>query len=156
MKIKVVRKIMSEEFVQKSVKTFLSKEGFGTENVEITDLREKGVDIKVKKMRPKSCGRYYLVECKGDPKEAVKSPSGSISSSLNSALGQIISRMHTDRKSLYGGYNYGVAFPISFQKIALSKIPYYVCNRLRLSIFIVNHRGDVEKYDHRKLKTIQK
>lgn len=156
MKIKIARKIISEEFVQKSVREFLSKEGFGSENVQITDLREKGVDIKVKKMRPNPIGWYYLVECKGDPKEKVKSPSGSMSSSLNSALGQIVSRMHTARKSLYGGYNYGVAFPISFKKIALKKIPYYVCNRLRLSIFLVEANGHVEKYDHRKLKMIQK
>lgn len=153
--MKKIRKIISEDFVQKSVKEFLSKQGFGSENVEITDLRERGVDIKVKKIRPKPCGWYYLVECKGDPKEKVKSPSGSMSSSLNSALGQIISRMHTSRKALYGGYNYGVAFPMSFKKIALSKIPFYVCNRLRLSVFLVSEKGQVEKYDHRKLKAIQ-
>jgi len=147
---------MSEEFVQKAVRKYLSKEeGFGEENVKISSLREKGVDIKVKKMRPKPFGRYYLIECKGDPKEKVKSPSGSISSCLNSALGQIISRMHTNRKALYGGYNYGVAFPISFKNIALKKIPYYVCNRLRLSIFLVNDKGHVEKYNHIRLKTIQ-
>jgi hypothetical protein len=149
------RKIISEDFVQKSIREFLCKQGFGSENVQISDLREKGVDIKVKKMRPKPCGWYYLVECKGDPKEKVKSPSGSMSSSLNSALGQIISRMHTNRKALYGGYNYGVAFPISFKRIALSKIPYYACNRLRLSIFLVDEKGRVEKYDHRKLKATQ-
>lgn len=149
------RKIISEEFVQKSVRQFLSGEGFGDVDVAVTDLREKGVDIKVKKMRPKPCGWYYLVECKGDPKEAVKSPSGSMSSSLNSALGQIISRMHTKRKSIYGGYNYGVAFPSSFKKIALNKIPYYACNRLRLSIFLVDSKGGVIKYDHRQLRRIQ-
>jgi hypothetical protein len=147
---------MKELFVQKAVRKYLKKDGFGSENVKITDLRERGVDIKVKKMRPKPCGWYYLVECKGDPSSNVKSASGSRSSSLNSALGQIISRMHTHRTSLYGGYNYGVAFPKSFEKIALSKIPYYACNRLRLSIFIVSHDGRVERYDHRKLKTIQK
>ncbi|MFA5935055.1 MAG: hypothetical protein WC827_04175 [Candidatus Paceibacterota bacterium] len=154
--MKITRNIISEEFVQKSVREFLSKEGFGSKNVEVTDLREKGVDIKVKKVRPKPCGWYYLVECKGDPKENVKSPSGSISSSLNSALGQIISRMHTNRKSIYGGYNYGVAFPQSFEKIALKKIPYYVCNKLRLSVFLIDKNGVVQKYDHKKLKIIQK
>lgn len=156
MKNIVTRKIISEEFVQKSVLEYLRDEGFGSENVKITDLREKGVDIKVKKLRPKPCGWYYLIECKGDPKEGVKSPSGSISSSLNSALGQIVSRMHTARKSNYGGYDYGVAFPSSFQKIALRKIPYYVCKRLRMSIFIVGSKGHVEKYDYKKIKLLQK
>ena len=60
--------------------------------------------------------------------------------------------MHTKRKSIYGGYNFGVAFPKSFKKIALSKIPYYVCNRLRLSVFLVDNKGKVEKYNHIKLK----
>jgi len=146
---------MEELFVQKQVREFLKEEGFGSENVKISDLRERGVDIKVKKERPKPCGWYYLVECKGDPREKVKSPSGSRSSSLNSALGQIISRMHTDRKSVYGGYYYGVAFPVSFKKMALRKIPYYVCNRLKLSIFIVNKNGKVDKYDYKKLKKLQ-
>jgi len=149
-------KLLSEPFIQKATRKYLSKQGFGPKNVAITDLREKGVDIKVKKLRPKPIGWYYLVECKGDPKEGVKSMGGSRSSSLNSALGQIISRMHTNRKSLYGGYNYGIALPISFEKQALEKIPYYVGNRLRLSIFIVNCKGEVKKYNHRNLKIIQK
>ncbi|OHA70055.1 MAG: hypothetical protein A3D64_02185 [Candidatus Wildermuthbacteria bacterium RIFCSPHIGHO2_02_FULL_49_9] len=156
MKKRSHRDIISEDFVQESVRKFLSNSGFGDEDVATTGLREHGVDIKVKKMRPNPIGWYYLVECKGDPKEGVKSPGGSRSSSLNSALGQIISRMHTRRKSPYGGYNYGVAFPKSFEKIALDKIPYYVCNKLRMSIFLVNQKGQVEKYDHRRLKVFQK
>ena len=64
--------------------------------------------------------------------------------------------MNNSRKSLYGGYNYGVAFPYSFADKALKKIPYYVCNRLKLSIFLVGPKGEVEKYGHRKLKIVQK
>ncbi|MDO8430182.1 MAG: hypothetical protein Q7S73_02345 [bacterium] len=149
---KINYKLLSELFVQKAVRKYLKKEDFG-KDLTNTELKEHGVDIKVKH---KDCGWYYLVECKGDPSANVKSMGGSRSSSLNSALGQIISRMHTHRKSLYGGYNYGVAFPKSFEKIALNKIPFYVCNRLRLSIFIVDNNGGVEKYDHRKLRKIQK
>jgi hypothetical protein len=118
-------------------------------------LWEKGVDIKVKKLRPKTYGRYFLVECKGDPGKKVKSPDGSRNSSMNSAIGQIITRMHTRRKSMYGGYNYGIAFPYSFKDKVLKKIPYYVCNRLRLTIFLVNSKGEVEEYNHRKLRFIQ-
>lgn len=145
-------KLLTEPFIQKAVRKYLKEKGFGRDLTN-TELTEHGVDIKVKH---KNCGWYYLVECKGDPSINVKSMGGSRSSSLNSALGQIISRMHTSRKSLYGGYNYGVAFPISFQKIALGKIPYYVCNRLRLSIFLVNQKGKVEEYNHKKLRIFQK
>ena len=148
-------KLLKEPFVQKCVREYLKNKGFGDKNVKITDLREKGVDIKVKKLRPKPCGWYYLVECKGDPSKNVKYPEGWRSSAMNSAIGQIITRMHTDRKALYGGYNYGVAFPYSFKNRALKKIPYYVCNRLRLSIFLVNSKGEVEEYNHKKLKIIQ-
>jgi len=150
------QKLLKEQFVKKYVLKYLEKDGFGDPKQRMTDLREKGVDIKVKKLRPRSIGWYYLVECKGDPGENVKSPNGWRSSATNSALGQIISRMHTKRRALHGGYNYGVAFPYSFKDKALKKIPYYVCNRLRLSIFLVNRKGEVEKYDHRKLKHIQK
>lgn len=149
-------KLLKEQFVKRHVLKYLDKFGFGDPKEKITDLREKGVDIKVKKLRPRPIGWYYLIECKGDPSLKVKSPSGWRSSAINSALGQIISRMHTNRKSLYGGYNYGVALPFSFKDKVLKKIPYYVCNRLRLSIFLVNQKGEVEKYDHRKLKIIQK
>jgi len=148
--------LLEEQFVKKCVLKYLENDGFGDPKERITDLRERGVDIKVKKLRPRPCGWYYLVECKGDPGLRVKSPGGWRSSAINSALGQIISRMHTSRKSPYGGYNYGVAFPYSFKDKLLKKIPYYACNRLRMSIFIVNQKGEVEKYDHRKLKIIQK
>ncbi len=150
------KKLLKEQFIKKSVLKYLEKYGFGNPKEKTTDLREKGVDIKVKKLRPKPCGWYYLVECKGDPSKGVKAPEGSRNSIMNSAIGQIITRMHTKRKALYGGYNYGIAFPYSFKNRVLKKIPYYVCNRLRLSIFLVNPKGEVEKYDHRKLKIIQK
>ena len=149
-------RLLKEQFVKRHVLKYLDKFGFGDSKEKITDLREKGVDIKVQKLRPRPCGWYYLIECKGDPGEKVKHPNGWRSSATNSALGQIISRMHTDRKSLYGGYNYGVAFPHSFRDKALKKIRYYACNRLRLSIFLVDNRGNVERYDHRKLKVIQR
>jgi hypothetical protein len=145
-------KLLKELFVQKRIRDHLRGKGFGKYNDKNTELHEPKVDIKVKH---KDCGWYYLVECKGDPGKNVKSAPGIRYSSMNSAIGQIITRMHTNRKALYGGYNYGVAFPSSFKKLVLNKIPYYVCNRLRLSIFLVDPSGEVEEYNHRKLKLIQ-
>ena len=145
-------RLLKEPFIQKSVRTYLRKKGFGKEGEKNTELHEHNVDIKVKH---KDCGWYYLIECKGDPGKHVKAPGGSRRNSMNSAIGEIISRMHTNRKALYGGYNYGIAFPSSFKKLVLSNIPYYVCNRLRLSIFLVGSRGEVEEYNHRKLKLFQ-
>lgn len=85
-------KLLKEQFVKKCVLNYLKKFGFGNPKTKITDLREKGVDIKVQKLRPRPCGWYYLVECKGDPSENVKHPKGWRSSATNSAIGQIISR----------------------------------------------------------------
>jgi len=129
-------KLLKEPFIQKRIIKYLEAKGFN-KPVKPTGLREHGIDIK---MKHKDCGWYYLVECKGDPSKNVKAPEGSRSSIMNSAIGQIITRMHTKRKALYGGYNYGVAFPYSFKNRVLSKIPYYACNRLRLSIFLVNSK----------------
>jgi len=145
-------KLLTEPFVQKKVIDYLEKvKGFNPPE-KPTGLNEHGVDIK---MKHKSCGWYFLVECKGDPSESVKQPNGWRSSAMNSAIGQIITRMHTDRKAIYGGYNYGIAFPFSFKEKVLKKIPYYVCNRLRITIFFVDDKGNVEEYNHRKLKTLQ-
>lgn len=144
--------LLEEPFVQKQVINYLSETKGFNKPVKPTGLREHGVDVK---MKHKKCGWYFLVECKGDPSKNVISPEGWRSSAMNSALGQIITRMHTARKAIYGGYNYGIAFPYSFKNRVLQKIPYYICNRLRLSIFLVNDKGKVEEYNHRKLKLIQ-
>ena len=149
---KATYKLLSEPFIQKCVRGYLKEKGFGKKDERNTELRAHGVDINVKH---KDYGRHYLVECKGDPSEDVKFPEGWRSSAMNSAIGQIITRMHTDRKAIYGGHNYGIAFPYSFKNRVLKKIPYSVCNRLRLSIFLVNNKGKVEEYNHKKLKTIQ-
>jgi hypothetical protein len=148
-------KLLSEPFVQNCIRKYLNKRGFGRPDDKNTGLNEHGVDIKVQKIKPRRIGWYFLVECKGDPSGKVISPEGWRNSAMNSALGQIITRMHTARKAIYGGYNYGIAFPYSFKNRVLTKIPYYACNRLRLSIFLVNSNGEVEEYNHRKLKVIQ-
>src|SRR3989344_9533513 len=133
-------KLLAEPFIQEKVINYLAETKGFTKPMKPTGLREHGVDIK---MKHKNYGRYFLVECKGDPSKNVKSPEGSRNSCMNSALGQIITRMHTNKKGSYGGYNYGIAFPESFKNRVLSKIPFYACNKLRLSIFLVNSGGGV-------------
>lgn len=144
---------MKELYVQKSVRRYLLEKGYGKDDKN-TGLREHGVDIKVKH---KAYGRYFLVEAKGDPSKNVISPEGWRSSAMNSALGQILTRMHTNRKnrSYKWGDKYGIAFPNSFRSRVLSKIPYDVCYKLNLYIFLVDGRGKVEEYDHKKLRELQ-
>ena len=145
-------KLLTEPFVQKKVIDYLALNGWSS-NLQKAELTQQGVDIKVKNNK---FGRYWLIEVKGDPTEKVKSPSGSRSSVFNSALGQIISRMHTDRKKGYKyGYKYGIAFPISYKELALKKLPYDVCDKLNLYLFFVNSKGNVEECNHKKIKKIQ-
>jgi len=148
---------MTEPFVREKIEEYLKKNGW-SDNLQPPTLRGHGVDIKVKKEKPKKYGRYWLIETKGDPGPKVKSPGGSRSSSFNSAVGQIITRMHTKRKRYkqgYHGYKYGVGFPLSSKKKVLNNLPYHVCEKLNLYAFFVNFSGEVEEYDHEKIEKIQ-
>lgn len=146
-------KLLEEPFVQKSIVKYLACEGWGL-NLTSRGLNEHGVDIKVKNNK---IARYWLIETKGDPGIKVKSPYGSRISTFHSALGQIITRMHTTGKAGYKyRYKYGVGFPMSFKEMILKKLPYDTCDKLNLYLFFVNGRGDVEKYSHKEIKQIQK
>jgi len=147
-------KLLTEPFIQKRVISYLSEVKGFNKPVKPTGLREHGVDIK---MKHKNCGWYFLVECKGDPSDNVKSPEGSRNSCMNSALGQIITRMH--RNGIRGykyGYKYGIAFPVSFKKMILRKMPFDVMDKLNLYLFFVNGIGNVEEIDWKKLRDIKK
>jgi hypothetical protein len=147
------RDVITEDFVQKSVVSYLGGKGWGT-SLKSVELWEHGVDIKV---RNNKYSRYWLIEAKGDPSAKVKSPTGSMSSSFNSAVGQIITRMQRNGKKGYKyGYKYGIAFPSSFRSMVVRKIPWDVCHKLNLYVFFVNKRGEVEEVDWKTLKIEQK
>jgi hypothetical protein len=76
-----------------------------------------------------------------------------MSSSFNSAVGQIITRMHRNGARGYKyGYKYGIAFPASFKKMVLRKMPFDVMDKLNLYAFFVDGAGIVEEIDWKKLK----
>lgn len=146
------RKIVTEDSVQQSVIVHLEKNGL-SKSLKSAELWEQGVDIKVCNNK---FSRYWLVEAKGDPSAKVKNPSGSMSSSFNSALGQIITRMHTNGTRGYKyRYKYGIAFPLSFRKMVVKKIPFDVMDKLNLYIFFVDEFGLVEEIDWKKLKLLK-
>lgn len=150
--MKKEREIITETFVQNSLIKYLEINGW-SKSLKSAELWEQGVDIKV---RNNKFARYWLIEAKGDPSLRVKSPSGSMSSSFNSALGQIITRMHRDGKRGYKyGYKYGVAFPVSFKKMVVRKIPFDVMDKLNLYLFFVGGSGDIEEVDWKKLRDIK-
>jgi hypothetical protein len=149
--MKKEREIITEDFVQNALIKHLEINGW-SKSLQSSELWEQGVDIKV---RNNKYSRYWLIEAKGDPSIKVKNPSGSQSSSFNSAVGQIITRMHRNGKSGYKyGYKYGVAFPSSFRKMVLRKIPFDVMDKLNLYLFFVDGAGNVEELDWKKIKTL--
>lgn len=138
--------------MQKNVVAYLKRKGWST-SLRNAELWEQGVDIKV---RNDNFSRYWLIEAKGDPSIIVKSPAGSMSSCFNSAVGQIITRMHRNGKRGYKyGYKYGVAFPISFKKMVLRKMPFDVMDKLNLYIFFVDRAGGVEEMSWKTLRDIK-
>lgn len=143
------REVITEGFVQKSLIDYLGQAGW-SKSLQGKELWEHGVDIKV---RNDKFSRYWLIEVKGDPSLKVKNPSGSMSSSFNSALGQIITRMHRQGARGYKyGYKYGIAFPSSFRSMVLRKMPFDVLDKLNLYIFFVDSIGQVEEIDWKTLK----
>ncbi len=150
--MKKERTIITEDFVQRSVIRYLEKNGW-SKSLKSAELWEQGVDIKVCNNK---FSRYWLIEAKADPSITVKSPTGSMSSSFNSALGQIITRMHTKGARGYKyRYKYGIAFPVSFKKMVLRKIPYDVMDKLNLYLFFVNEIGNIEVYDWRIVRKLK-
>jgi hypothetical protein len=151
--MKTIRKIITEDFVQKTLIKYLELNGW-SKSLKGAELWEHGVDIKV---RNNKFSRYWLIEVKGDPSLKVKSPSGSQSSSFNSALGQIITRMHRNGARGYKyGYKYGIAFPNSFKKMVIRKMPFDVMDKLNLYLFFVDDLENVEEIDWKQLKAIKK
>lgn len=149
--IKKERQIITEDFVQKSVIRHLELNGW-SKSLTSKELWEQGVDIKV---RNNNFARYWLIEAKGDPSIKVINPSGSQSSSFNSALGQILTRMHRNGVRGYKyGYKYGVAFPASFRKMVIRKIPFDVMDKLNLYLFFVDELGTVEELSWKMIKEI--
>lgn len=147
------REIITEDFVQKSLVKHLNSKGW-SKSLKSAELWEQGVDIKVRNNR---FSRYWLIEAKGDPSAKVKNPSGSKSSSFNSALGQIITRMHTKGARGYKyRYKYGIAFPASFKVMVLRKMPFDVMDKLNLYLFFTHASGEVEEFDWKKVRELLK
>ena len=149
--MKIRAKVITETFVQGSLIKYLKKHGWG-KSLKSRELWEHGVDIKV---RNDKFARYWLIEVKGDPSLQVVSPGGIRSGTFNSALGQIVTRMHRNGKRVYKyGYKYGIAFPVSFRSLVVRKLPFDVMDKMNLYLFLVDRVGKVEIIDWKKMRQI--
>lgn|SRR5574341_21944 len=131
---------MTEEFVKNSIIKYLSRKEWGT-NLHFGNLRERGVDIKVRHNR---YPRYFLIECKGQGISR-----GSSEGAFINSLGQIITRMKSGGTTRY---YYGLGLPEKSAKIALRRLPWQVAKKLLLYVFSVNENGAVSKYAWQDLK----
>lgn len=134
--------IISEEFVQRAVIKWLSKNGWG--HFEFDDLHTHGVDIKAKNVK---YGRYFFIEAKGESAGKSRCETAFVYS-----LGQIITRMKD------GGTTrnyYGLALPTKSANIALRRVPWQVACRLSLNIFAVDSKGAVNRFSWKDIKEKQ-
>jgi len=137
-------RLLSEEFVKRSVIMWLSNNGWGT-GLVFGDLHGHGVDIKV---RHNNYSRYFHIEAK---KEGKIGPNNEVA--FIYSLGQIITRMKN------GGTTrtyYGLALPEVSAKIAVRRIPWQVAKKLLLYVFAVARDGKVKQYSWQDLKKHQK
>lgn len=140
--MKGTRKIISEEFVKRSVIKFLTNQGW-SKNLEYDDLRAQGVDIKVTHSK---YGRTFFIEAKG----ASKNRSGNEVAFIYS-LGQIITRMKNPKARYY----YGIALPEKSASIALRRLPYQFAVSACIHIFSVADTGIVNWYKPADIKKHQ-
>ena len=140
-------KYLSEVFVEKCIINWLFQKGY-SKGLNLKDISAHGVDIKV---RHKDYPRYYFVEVKGDPNPKThKYPSSAREVNFNYALGQILTRMKTKSSD-----HYAIAFPESFSKKVISRLPWLVCKKLNLNVFIVDNAGQVRNLTWKQLKKEQ-
>ena len=138
-----MKKPLTEKFVKQSIIKWLFRNGWDR-NLEVGELRDQGVDIRVKNNK---VSRFFLIETKGEGKTRQVNESTFVHS-----LGQIITRMKTGGTTRY---YYGLGLPELSAKIALRRIPWQIAKKLYLIILSVNQREDVIEYDWTSLKKFQ-
>ncbi len=137
-----MKKLLNEKFVKQAIIRWLFRNGWGR-NLEVGELRDRGVDIKV---RHNNYARYFLIETKGEGKIRQADEVAFVYS-----LGQIITRMKVGRARYY----YGLGLPEVSAKIAIRRLPWQAAKKLLLYIFSVDKNGKVRQYSWQDIKKFQ-
>ncbi len=147
-----MNKLLTEDFVQEQIIKHLTGNGW-SKSLKSKTLKEHGVDIKV---RNDKVSRYFLIEVKGDASPTAKYPKSHREVNFNLAIGQIVTRMQTTGARAYKyRYKYGIGYPASFKDLVVRRLPYDVCDKLNLHVFLVDEEGKVEMLGWRDLKKVQ-
>ena len=139
--------ILTERNVRRMVINWLSRCGYKL-NLREKETHEHGVGIKVRHYK---YSRFYFVEVKEEPPSDCKNPDQRRENNLVYVIGQIITRMKT--KSLD---KYAIAFPVSYKKKAMKRLPWLISKKLRLNILFASKDGKVESVNWKDLKKYQK
>ena len=139
-----MQKPLAEKFVKQSIIKWLFRNGWGR-NLEVGELRDQGVDIRVKNNK---VSRFFLIETKGEGKTRQINESTFVHS-----LGQIITRMKTGGTTRY---YYGLGLPEASAKIAIRRVPWQIAKKLLFYIFSVDKIGKVKQCFWKELQGIQK
>lgn len=137
-----MRKLLSEEFVKRTIIRWLSRRGWGY--FDFDELHSHGVDIKARKG-----GRVIFIETKGESKNS----SGNEVRFIY-CLGQLVTRMKV--VDAPRAFNYALGVPTTVAKIALRRIPWKLAKKLTVDILAVDHSGHIKRYTWQDLKKIQK
>lgn len=137
-----MKKKISEKYVKQAIIKWLFRNSWGR-NLNVGELRDKGVDIKV---RHNNYSRYFLIEVKGEGKIRQADEVAFVYS-----LGQIITRMKTGNSRYY----YGLGLPEVSARIAMRRLPWQVAKKLLLYVFSVDKKGKVSRFSWIELKKAQ-
>jgi len=148
-KIKLMKKIISEKFVEEVILKHLAQKGWDY-NIKTKGLHEHGCDIVVTDSRNKNKARRFYIEVKG--KSYAKSARAIADTNFLFCLGQLVTRMKVIARH---AYKYGLGLPKESADKALRRIPWQVARHLCLSIFSVDDKGNVLEFSPKDFKSFQ-
>lgn len=142
-----MRKPINEKFVKQAIIKWLFRNKWG-QNLEVGELRDKGVDIRV---RHNNYSRYFLIEVKGEGSVRSNSHKSQNENHFVYGLGQLVTRMQTNKSRYY----YGLGLPVSSARLAVQRLPWQVAKKLLLYVFSVDANAKVTRHGWQDLKKVQ-
>lgn len=150
---------ITEEFIVNRIKDFLvnkEKGNWHEEKVRVSPLHGHGPDLVL--VGGQHDGEKFVIECKG--KSYAKSARSANSEVWLVALGQIITRMDTNRVIKSGknkgepnrAYKYGLGLCKQAASVALKRIPKGVAKTLNLYVFSCDDEGNIEMFTPSQFK----
>lgn len=144
---------LTENRIRELVKNYLLSDDKGNwheEKVKEAGLHQHGADLVM--TGGKYNGERFIIECKG--RSYAKSAVSVNKEGWLNALGQLVTRMDTERVILSGktkgsintAYKYGLGLYWEGAQVAIRRIPHEIAKVLNLYVFSVDDEGFVKKW----------